>query len=186
MAAQPQARRAIAVIGLRNLTGSPGDQWLSTALAEMLSSELATNDKLRVISGEEIANAGLAAAPERTPSRETLARYAKQLGADAIVFGSYTVSREHKAAPSMRLDLQLEDVSSDAPAMVLVETGETSNLFSLVAASGTQLRERFGLGAVAVNSDTGVKRTLPTNPEAAEYFAEGLGRLRSILTHLAR
>ena len=80
----------------------------------------------------------------------------------------------------MRLDLQLEDVSSDAPAMVLVETGETSNLFSLVAASGTQLRERFGLGAVAVNSDTGVKRTLPTNPEAAEYFAEGLGRLRGI------
>jgi DNA-binding winged helix-turn-helix (wHTH) protein len=43
-------RRSIAVIGFRNLSGRPDEAWLSTALAEMLSTELVAGEKLRLVS----------------------------------------------------------------------------------------------------------------------------------------
>ncbi len=51
------ARRSIAVLGFRNLSGRPEEGWLSTALAEMLSSELEAGEKLRLVSGEDIRRA---------------------------------------------------------------------------------------------------------------------------------
>jgi serine/threonine protein kinase len=48
-------RRSIAVLALRNLSGRADAAWLSTALAEMLTTELAAGEKLRAISGESVA-----------------------------------------------------------------------------------------------------------------------------------
>jgi DNA-binding winged helix-turn-helix (wHTH) protein len=45
-------RRSIAVLGFSNLSGRPEEEWLSTALAEMLSTELEAGEKLRMVSGE--------------------------------------------------------------------------------------------------------------------------------------
>ena len=111
VSAEPVVRRSVAVLGLRNLTGSEQDRWLSTALTEMLSTELAGNDHLRVISGEEVARAGLAEPTATSPSHESLAQYANRLGANTIVYGAYTVSREKdgKSAAKLRLDLRLEE-----------------------------------------------------------------------------
>src|SRR3984957_7722789 len=41
-------RRSIAVLGFRNLSGRPEERWLSTALSEMLSTELVAGEKLRL------------------------------------------------------------------------------------------------------------------------------------------
>ena len=181
VAAHPFARRSVAVIGLRNLSGSPNDSWLSTGLAEMLSAELSTSERLRVISGEEVARAGLSEAPVNTPSRESLLRYANQLGADIIVFGSYTLAHNGKDNSSslMRLDLRVEDISSDAPSITLVKTGPSTDLFSLVAASGSDLRRHFGFGEMSSSAATAVRRTLPSDPMAAQLYAEGLSHLRN-------
>jgi TolB-like protein len=43
------ARRAVAVLGFKNLSGQPDVAWLSTALAEMLTTELAAGEHLRTI-----------------------------------------------------------------------------------------------------------------------------------------
>ena len=179
VAANSVVRRSVAVIGLRNLSGSAEDVWLSTALAEMLSNELSASDRLRVISGEEVARAGLSAPPMNTPSHQSLAQYGNQLGADMIVFGSYTVFREHGAsAPRLRLDLRVENLSSDAPPVSLVESGLTTDMFALVSASGSELRQRFSLGDLPADAASAVKRTLPEDPRAAQFFAEGLAHLR--------
>lgn len=42
-------RRSVAVLGFRNLTGSPEVSWLETALAEMLTIELARGEALRAV-----------------------------------------------------------------------------------------------------------------------------------------
>ena len=55
IAAPAAARRSVAVLGFRNLSGRPEEGWLSTALAEMLSTELVAGEKLRLVSGEDIA-----------------------------------------------------------------------------------------------------------------------------------
>jgi serine/threonine protein kinase len=53
--AQPQHRKSVAVLGFRNLSGSKDRDWISTALAEELTSELSAGEKLRTVPEEEIA-----------------------------------------------------------------------------------------------------------------------------------
>ena len=50
-----KARRSVAVLGFKNLSGKPDEAWISTALAEMLSTELAAGEQVRTIPGENIA-----------------------------------------------------------------------------------------------------------------------------------
>ncbi len=50
-------RRSVAVLGFKNLSQRPDAAWLSTALAEMLTTELGAGEKLRTISGENVARA---------------------------------------------------------------------------------------------------------------------------------
>jgi len=178
--AKPIARPSVAVIGLRNLKGTSEDNWLSTALAEMLSTELSTNDRLRVISGEEVARAGLAESPSAAPSRETLARFASKVGADMIVYGSYTVLREPGApTPRIRLDLRLEDLTSNSPPIALVESGPTTDLFALVSTSGAELRRHYVLGDLSASANAAVRKSIPENPLAAQYYSQGLASLRA-------
>src|SRR5262249_17648030 len=51
----PRARAGVAVLGLANLSGRPDAAWLSTALAEMLRTELSRASSLRAIPGENVA-----------------------------------------------------------------------------------------------------------------------------------
>src|SRR5262249_43902115 len=50
-------RRSIAVIGFKNLSGRGDAAWLSPAMSDMLTTELAAGGQLRTISGESIARA---------------------------------------------------------------------------------------------------------------------------------
>ncbi len=174
------SRRSVAVVGLRNLNADVSDRWLSTALAEMLSSELSASDGLRVIPSEEVARAGLTESPVNTPSHETLALYAHRLGADMIVYGSFAVTHASHGAKSgdpLRLDLRVENFSSDAPALVLMKAGQSSHLFGLVTITGADLRQRLGLEALTQEASNQVRKTLPIDPTAAQLYAEGLNRL---------
>src|SRR5215469_5452046 len=47
-----KTRRSVAVLGFKNLSGRSDDAWLSTALSEMLSTELAAGERLRTIPEE--------------------------------------------------------------------------------------------------------------------------------------
>src|SRR5207244_9688853 len=49
------ARRAVAVLGFKNLSGRSDEAWLSTALSEMLTTELAAGEQLRTIPGADVA-----------------------------------------------------------------------------------------------------------------------------------
>lgn len=47
-------RPTVAVLGFRNLAGEQDDNWLSTALSEMLLTELSAGSKVRMVSSEEV------------------------------------------------------------------------------------------------------------------------------------
>ena len=53
-------RRAVAVLDFRNSSGRADDAWLSTAFSQMLSTELAAGDRLRLVPGEDVAQANMA------------------------------------------------------------------------------------------------------------------------------
>jgi tetratricopeptide (TPR) repeat protein/TolB-like protein len=173
------ARRCVAVLGFRNLSGRPEEGWISTALSEMLSTELEAGEKLRLVSGEDVARTklDLPLADTGSFSRDTLARLHKDMGSDLIVLGSYTALGE-KPGTRIRLDLRLQDtVAGETVADVAVVGGE-ADLFDMVSQAGSQLRSKLGLEAVSPVEAVSVHASLPSNRDAARLYSEGLARLR--------
>jgi eukaryotic-like serine/threonine-protein kinase len=181
------SRRSVAVLGFRDLSGRPEDAWLSTALAEMLNTELAVGDKLRLIPSEDVARTKL---DLRLPdadsfSKDTLARVHKRLGSDVIVLGSYA-SLGGKSSGSIRVDLRVQDAVAGETIAEVATTGTEDGLFDVASRAGVQLREKLGLAAVSPEDAVRVKTALPSNPEAARLYAAGLAKLRIFETLAAR
>src|ERR1700687_70012 len=84
-------RRSIAVLGFNNLSGNPEKSWLSTALSELMTTELSQGDELRTIPGESVAQMrmSLAIPDADSYSQQTLNRIRQNLGSDDVVVGSY-------------------------------------------------------------------------------------------------
>ncbi len=175
------ARRSIAVLGFRNLSGRPEEGWLSTALSEMLSTELEAGEKLRLVSGEDIARTKLdlplALADSDSLSRNTLERLHKDLDSDLIVLGSYTALGE-KPGTRIRLDLRLQDTAAGETIADVAVVGSEADLFDMVSQAGSRLREKLGVEAVSPVEAVSVRASSPSNREAARLYSEGLGRLR--------
>jgi tetratricopeptide (TPR) repeat protein/tRNA A-37 threonylcarbamoyl transferase component Bud32 len=169
-------RRSVAVLGFKNLTGRSEAAWLSTAIPEMLTTELAAGEKLRTISGEEVAHMkmDLSLPDSDALAAGTLTQVGKNLGADLLVSGSYVALSGGK----IRVDLRLQDAASGETLISVPETGDENNLFELLSRAGAQLRERCGAGQIATQDEAGVRASLPSTPEAAKLYAEGLAKLR--------
>ena len=172
-------RRSIAVLGFRNLSGRPEEGWLSTAIAEMLSTELVAGEKLRLVSGEDVARTklDLPLADTDSLSRNTLARLHKDLDSDWIVLGSYT-ALVGQPDTRIRLDVRLQDTSAGETIADVAVVGSEADLFDLVSQAGSELREKLGVEAVSPVEAVSVRAALPSNREAARLYSEGLARLR--------
>ncbi len=178
-AAARAPRKAIAVLGFKNLAGRPDAAWVSTALSEMLTTELAAGEKLRAISSEDVARMRIdLALPEAdTLGRETLARVRGNLGADLVLLGSYLATGA-AADGALRVDLRLQDAVAGETIAVVSEKGTEADLDAVVTRAGARLREKLGLAAVSAAEAVAVRASMPSNPEAARFYAEGLAKLR--------
>jgi len=169
-------RRAVAVLGFANLSGSPGAAWLETALAESLGLELAVGEQLQRVSGEDVARLkqDLGLSDGGSLRRETLAKVRARTGADITVSGSY-LALPGAAGRTLRLNLTVQSTDSGATVCELVEEGSETDLLQLLARTGARLRERLGGGEVAkAQPTTGLSASL----EANQLYAQGLDRLR--------
>jgi tetratricopeptide (TPR) repeat protein/tRNA A-37 threonylcarbamoyl transferase component Bud32 len=181
--APARARPAVAVLGFKNLSGRPEAAWLSTAVAEMLGSELAAGERLRIVPGENVARmmAELAIAATDSLAPDTLARVRGHLGADLLVLGSYTV-----LGGRIRLDLRLQDAAAGETLTSVAETGTEAELFELVSRSGVRLCEKLGAAPPTAAESRSARASMPSNPEAARLYAEGLKHLREFDALAAR
>jgi serine/threonine protein kinase/tetratricopeptide (TPR) repeat protein len=169
-------RRTIAVLGFKNLSGKSDQDWLSTALSEMLTTELSQGDQLRTIPGESIAQTKLSLSLPDADSygRETLNRIRENLGTDDVVLGSYLPLGDGM----LRLDLRLQDAVAGETLVSLSEKGAGSEIDQVVSRAGAELRAKLGVAPLSAAQSTMVKASLPSNPEAARLYSEGLQKLR--------
>ncbi len=170
-------RTSVAVLGFENLDGKNSDAWLSTALSEMLSTELAQGEKIRLVSGEEVARARPVNPLPASLAPETLSRLRQQLGADLIVLGSYAVLPKGNAK-KIRVDLRLQDARNGQTLASFSQSGDEAELFGLVSNTGATLRQKLGIGALSPAQETAFDQSFPFAPEARRFYAEGLDRLR--------
>jgi DNA-binding winged helix-turn-helix (wHTH) protein/tetratricopeptide (TPR) repeat protein len=172
-------RKSVAVLGFRNLSGRTQDAWLATALSEMLSTELAGGEKLRLVSGEEVANLRLSSPWPQTDTlvRSTTARIGTALNSDVLVLGSY-LTIGTSGHDQVRLDVRMQDGKTGEILTEVAEVGSTQDLFHLVSRVGARLRDRLGIQELQSTEEAGVLASLPLDPEAARFYALGVTKLR--------
>jgi serine/threonine protein kinase/tetratricopeptide (TPR) repeat protein len=180
------SRPAVAVLGFKNLSGREDTAWLATAVAEMMTTELAAGGNVRLLPGEAIARARieLALPDVATLSPDTLKAVRRRLGSDFVVSGSYL---DMGAADGrIRLDLRLQDAVRGVTLTSASVEGTEHELLDLVSRSGARLRDRLGLPTVLPAESNGVQNSLPSSTEAARLYAEGLAKLRAFDALAAR
>jgi tetratricopeptide (TPR) repeat protein len=99
------------------------------------------------------------------------------LNSDVVLLGSYTTI----GAPDggqVRLDVRMQDAKTGEILTEVAEVGTTQNVFRLVSRIGSQLRTRLGIEQLQGSEQAGVLAALPLDPEAAQFYALGLARLR--------
>jgi serine/threonine protein kinase/tetratricopeptide (TPR) repeat protein len=174
-----ETRRSLAVLGFKNLSARDDTNWLATALSQMLTTELAAGEQLRVVPGETVAQmkVSLALPDSDSLSPETLQRIRSNLGTDLVVLGAYT-DLGPDSGKQIRFDLRLQDAHQGEIVAAVAETGTESTLFDLVSRAGSRLRAALGVRQVTTTETTGIRAALPSDPEAARLYSEGLAKLQ--------
>jgi serine/threonine protein kinase/tetratricopeptide (TPR) repeat protein/TolB-like protein len=181
------ARPSLAVLGFKNLSGRADAAWISIALSEMLTTQLAAGEELRTTAGDTVAQTridlGLSDV-EGIPAG-ALQRIRGSLGSGYVVVGSYLES----TAPNegeIRLDARLEDTAAGQTVVAASELGSVSDLGNLASRIGGRLRERLGLSKISELESQGIVAAVPSNADALRLYSEGLAKLRNFDALAAR
>jgi eukaryotic-like serine/threonine-protein kinase len=178
-AAPVVVRKSVAVLGFHNVSGRSEDEWLGTALSEMLSTELTSGEKLRLVPGEEVANLRIASPWPQTSTlgAETTTRIGTALNSDVLVYGSFTAigPADHG---QLRLDIRLQDARTGEVLTQIAQTSNSNELFQVASDVGVKLRDRLGVPGISDTDQAGVLASLPLNRDAARFYALGIVKLR--------
>lgn len=183
-----RVRPAVAVLGFVNLAQDAGTAWLGNAFSETLGSELAASERLRQVSGEEVARlrADLGLAEVSTLAPATLLRVRELTGADIVVAGAYTVFPGQAGAPRVvTLQVSVQDTASGERRGGFAEKGTETELFELVSRAGARLREELTGGDGGATSTT-LGASFGGSREAARLYSEGSARLHEFDVQAAR
>jgi serine/threonine protein kinase/tetratricopeptide (TPR) repeat protein len=170
-----RARPSVAVLGFKNLSGRADAAWISTALSEMLTTQLAAGEELRTIAGDSVAQTKIdlkLSDAEGIPAN-ALARVRGNLGSGYVVVGSY------EAGGQIRLDARLEDTATGQTVVAASELGSEADLLDIAARTGARIRERLGLSKISELESQGFAASVPSNVQALRLYSQGLARLRT-------
>src|SRR5215470_3426519 len=173
------SRRIVAVLEFQNVSRHPTDDWLSTAIAEMMTTELGAGEKLNLVPAEDVSRMKreLHLANSSNLARETAVMAAKNLKADMLVLGSFTAMGTG-GNRRVRVDVRMQDSRDGEIVAEVAETAPEEQLFELVTRAGTRLREALGLPGISLPDQAAARALLPSNAVASRLYAEGLARLR--------
>jgi eukaryotic-like serine/threonine-protein kinase len=169
-------RSSIAVLGFKNLSNRADANWLSTALTEMFTTELAAGGRLRAVRPESVARLKLelSVADGEALSKETAPRFHQRLEADYLVDGSYLVLDR---SDRIRVDLRVFKFQQDL-LLAVTESGAQADLFAIVARAGSRLQEQLGLAGASTDAIKIARAVFPRGPQAIRLYTEGLQKLR--------
>src|SRR5262249_38500373 len=148
--------------------------WLSTALSEMLDTDLASSPAIRVASAEMVSHAradlGLHDVARLEP--RTLQDLQRYLGIDYVVVGSY-LSVAAAAGQQTRLDVQIQDARGQRIES-LSETGGDGELLDLVARIASRLRVQLAGAAITPDEARTLRASMPRATDAVRLYVDGL------------
>ncbi|HTS47763.1 MAG TPA: winged helix-turn-helix domain-containing protein [Bryobacteraceae bacterium] len=174
-------RKSVAVLGIRDLSKSSSETWLQTALAEMLTSELASAGKLRTIPSDDVVRwrSGLGNRAGGAGDTGLLKLAHRNFDADAFVLGSYVTIGTCPEC-RVRVDLGVFDARTGERLSAILDEAPARELLDLTTRLGAKLRAHFGID--------GPRAAPPPWPvsSAMREYAEGLSAFRRIDPMAAR
>jgi serine/threonine protein kinase/tetratricopeptide (TPR) repeat protein/TolB-like protein len=182
----PQAARpSLAVIGFQNLSGRPGDAWMSTAVAEMLTTELGGDGQVRVLPVDRVSRvqSDVTGRPVAALAADSIERIRGATASDYAVIGTFAIS-DGSAPRKVRVDARIHRAGR-APVSIAA-TGDESQLFALVADVDRGVRAQLGLRESAPEITRSARAAFPQTQEATRLYAEGMDRLRVLDSVSAR
>ena len=172
--------RGIAIVGFKDLSGRNDSAWLSTAFAEMLSTELGTSAGLQPVSGEDLAQMKreLAIADADSYAQPTLRRIQQSVGAELVVAGTLTRIGAGGTKDRVRFDIHLQDANTGQTLASLSETGTVGELFDLISDAGVRLRNQLGVAPLSNSIEAEIRHAMPGNSTAQRRYFSGIDKLR--------
>jgi serine/threonine protein kinase/tetratricopeptide (TPR) repeat protein len=173
-------RPAVAVLGFRNVSKQTEKDWLSESLTEALSSELSEGGQLRLVSGESVARMkmDLSLPDSDSYAAGTLHQIRQNIAADYVIQGSF-LDLGDQTSGQIRVDARLQDARSGETVDSVIENGNEADLNGLLVKTGADLRQKLKVNAPSLEQQTQGRAALPSNLDAARYYAEGLQKLRA-------
>jgi eukaryotic-like serine/threonine-protein kinase len=99
------------------------------------------------------------------------------LSSDTLVLGSYTIIG-NPGRGQIRLDIRVQDARTGEMLTEVAEIGGAQDLFRLVSRVGAKLRDRLEVPPLEDTDEASILASLPLDPDAARFYALGLGKLR--------
>jgi eukaryotic-like serine/threonine-protein kinase len=173
-------RQSLAVLRFQNL-GAQDEAWLGTALSEMLTSELAAGERIRTITGEDVARteSDLSLGGMASYNPGTLRKIRANLGCDYVVVGSFLASGS-RPVDSVRVDLRLQETQTGQTILTFSDSGNITEMSDLLKRMGGSLRDKLGVAGPSDAESNASRAALPSNPEALRLYANGLTKLRTM------
>ncbi|HYG65461.1 MAG TPA: tetratricopeptide repeat protein [Thermoanaerobaculia bacterium] len=179
-ATRPAARPAVAVLGFKNLSGDPGDDWISGALAEIIGFELAAPGRVRLIPGENVERMrrelALPHAERHAPA--TLARIGRNLGTDLVVAGSYLRTPGEDGEDKLRVQMVVQSVATGDTVAWARHTGAPESLIELATAAVRGVQVGLGTAVPGIAAGGDAAAALASNAASLQLYSEALARLR--------
>ncbi|MBS0569194.1 MAG: protein kinase [Proteobacteria bacterium] len=178
--AAPPPGTSMAIVDFSNLSQDKRNDWIATALGNELATELTSGTVMHAMPGELVnaARAGLSPPGAGGYGPASLRVLRKRLGADYVLSGSYLVSGPAEA-PSLRLDVAVQDARNDAPVASVAESGALNELPRLVEQAGAGLRAKLGLATGSAATREQVARAQPGTLDLSRRMGLALAALRS-------
>lgn len=172
--------RRVAIVGFKDLSSRNDSAWLSTAFAEMLSTELGTSAGIQPVSGEDVAQMKreLLIAEADSYAQQTLRRIQQNSGAELVVAGSVMRIGTGNPKDRIRFDLHLQNANTGQTLASLSETGTISQLFDLVSDAGVQLRKQLGVAPLPTSAEAEIRHAMPASSAAQRFYFSGLEKIR--------
>ncbi len=169
---RPLVRTSIAVLGFRNLSGSPETGWIDAAVSELMDIELGAGQQLRALPAENVARMRqeLSIPAQRSYPAASLQRIGADLGTAYAVAGEYLVNGDR-----LRLDVVLFDLRSGRQLAALSQESPADQLAGLARDCARRIRAQLGVRLSSVPDAAGPP---PVDPAAMESYARGMERLR--------
>lgn len=179
-AAVGTVRETVAVFPFRDLGAGQQNGWLGTALAEMISTELAADGRVRVLPGDAVARVDKELQLNRSSAlpASVLAAVNRDAYADVVVTGSYLVlDPRQDSRTQVRIDMVAQDAKTREPIVAFSETGWYDELFHMAAACGSKVLASMKLaGSPAPSGD--LPALAPGSPDVMREYIAGLDSAR--------